>query len=616
MKTFLPIHQFIPIHQFATAASVAAIAFWLAVPGLAEGNCVYSVAILGQQVQHVETAKPFWVMSSYSYSFRSPTICAAERLSSSSPGPPRLNAMLLAAVRTNNVRVCRKLLAQGADANAQDAQGRSALMLAVDQGDMGIVRLLLNQGAKVFLKSQSGRTALTDAVRKHDPLLVKTLIASVPSEEMLPDPASLPVMALAALMDDSSTVQELLRQEASPKGASPKDKDGTIALTMAAMYQRQEIVKILLAAGVNVNRPIRPDGSTVLMVASELPFPGESKIVEALIKAGAHIAAQDAQGKTALMHAAAGGSLETMQVLLAHGADAAVKDKKGEAAAQIAAASGNNEYQAMVALLERAVSGTQDIGKRIELVSAVEHGDVVSLQELLSGGADVTARDDAGETLLMKAAKRGQLNVVNILLKFKANAEARSLDYRHYTALARAAEAGHADVVEALLVAGADPNARIAQGYTALARATTAGCIVQIGPKMFGDPASPQHASLVAQSLLRHGADPNGIYDDGETELDHAAQLGVTPVAAVLLDHGAKVNARNAGGTALGWAVQNGWPETVDLLIARGADVNLPGEDGEKPLKVAYERGANLNAEGTMHYRRIIAALKKAGAQR
>ncbi len=561
------------------------------------GNFRVTALVTALSLTFAVSGTPFPLLSTNTYPLCAAATPATKRLPFSPQRQAKLNALLLGAVRANNVRACTKLLAQRADANAQDAQGRTALMLAVEQKETEIVRLLLKQGARVLLKSQSGRTALADAVRTHDPRLLKILIASVPSGDFLSDPASLSVMALAAVMNDPSTVQELLRQ-----GVNPKGEDCAIALAVAAEYGRHEVVGILLAAGTDVNYPLGPRGTTILMGASESPFPGQGKIVEALIKAGARISAQDAQGKTALMYAAASNSLETMQVLLAHGADATVKDKKGETAAQIPAPSGS--HQAIVALLARAVSGTQDIGKRRELVAAVEHNDAATLKDLLSKGGDVNARDDAGETLLMKGATQGQLDLVNILLKYKADVKAKSLDSSGYTALVRAAEAGHADVVKALLDAGADPNVKINQGYTALARAGS------------GQFASEQGAIAVADVLLRHGADPNGKDDFGETELIQVATYGATGIAKLLLDHGSLINARDsAGNTALWRAANNGWPDMVDLLVQRGADVNIPGENGEKPLKVAYEQGAHLNAKGTEDYRRIVATLKKAGAQ-
>ncbi|HLJ14518.1 MAG TPA: ankyrin repeat domain-containing protein, partial [Bryobacteraceae bacterium] len=68
-------------------------------------------------------------------------------------------------------------------------------------------------------------------------------------------------------------------------------------------------------------------------------------------------------------------------------------------------------------------------------------------------------------------------------------------------------------------------------------------------------------------------ADPNVAREDGETPLMTAARLGQIDVMKMLLDHGARVNAREKkfGQTALMWAA--GHPDAVRLLVARGADV-------------------------------------------
>lgn len=510
---------------------------------------------------------------------------------------PDLNAALLRAVDADNLAAAKSLLIAGANPNAKDQQGRTALMLATGKGAAAMVRLLLTHRAEPFLKDKDGRTALTVAVEKHNSALVKTLVSSVRPSEMLDDPASLPVMALAAFMQDLATVRELLRQ-----GANPRSQECATALAMAATWGWDDGVAVLLKSGVDVNRPNPSSGTTILMMAAATSRPGQGKIVTALLDAGANIAARDAEGKTALMYAAEGASLEAMRVLLAHGADAAAKDRKGETAASIASATGADASTAMVALLQRSVSHTQDVGQRLELVAAEERGDAAALENLLSQGGDVNARDDAGETLLMKAAGQGRLGLVNLLLRHHADVGARKLDSWGFPALTIAAEAGHPDVVEALLNAGADPNVK-SGGYTPLARA------------IMGHSKSGGAATLVVEGLLRHGADPNGKDDLGETELIQAATYGATDIARVLLDHGSKIDARGSdGNTALCWAVNNGWPDTVQLLVDRGADVNQPGADAERPMKIARERGAHLNAKGTADYRRIISTLKQAGA--
>jgi hypothetical protein len=54
-------------------------------------------------------------------------------------------------------------LAAGANVNAQDEHGWTALMFAVLRSDVDLVRLLLQHGADVNLKTNEGNTALTEA---------------------------------------------------------------------------------------------------------------------------------------------------------------------------------------------------------------------------------------------------------------------------------------------------------------------------------------------------------------------------------------------------------------------------------------------------------------------
>ena len=76
--------------------------------------------------------------------------------------------------------------------------------------------------------------------------------------------------------------------------------------------------------------------------------------------------------------------------------------------------------------------------------------------------------------------------------------------------------------------------------------------------------------------LFKAGADPNQTLGNGETPLMMAARTGSVPVIELLLERGARIDAREKlrGTTALMWAVANSNTDAVRLLIARGADVN------------------------------------------
>ncbi len=83
------------------------------------------------------------------------------------------------------------------------------------------------------------------------------------------------------------------------------------------------------------------------------------------------------------------------------------------------------------------------------------------------------------------------------------------------------------------------------------------------------------------RSLLLHGADANVISADGRTALTiAAAQPGNSAVVKLLLEHGANPNPkrRSAGDTTpLREAAMAGDAESMNLLIARGADIKAAG---------------------------------------
>jgi ankyrin repeat protein len=154
-----------------------------------------------------------------------------------------------------------------------------------------------------------------------------------------------------------------------------------------------------------------------------------------------------------------------------------------------------------------------------KLFAAINAGDVATTQRILSSGAYAKTRDVEGNTLLMLAAQRGDLPMVELLLG--AGAEVDAVDAAGWSALTRAVynpelKHGFADVVQALITAGADIEAPIGYG---------------VRPLML------------------------------------AAGYGETAVVEVLLSAGADVLARNEGGyTALMMVKQKHYVDVINLL--------------------------------------------------
>ncbi|NXG40741.1 ASB10 protein, partial [Psilopogon haemacephalus] len=167
------------------------------------------------------------------------------------------------------------------------------------------------------------------------------------------------------------------------------------------------------------------------------------------------------------------------------------------------------------------------------------------------------------------------------------------------TALHEACRAARADCLRLLLGFGADPQAVSEDGYQ---------------PLHFCK--SPDSIECV-QQLLQHGACVNSrSEEEGDTALHIAARLGLAEHVRLLLRHGAELEAENQEGqTPLNAAcAQPHQPQDTDryhqvcqLLVESGASINAADKDRQHPLHLACKnsnapvvelllaRGANVN---------------------
>lgn len=111
------------------------------------------------------------------------------------------------------------------------------------------------------------------------------------------------------------------------------------------------------------------------------------------------------------------------------------------------------------------------------------------------------------------------------------------------------------------------------------------------------------------RTLLAHGMSPDQMNWQHQTLLHLASTMDTTECAAILLDAGGTITARDDEyrSTPLAWAARANKPEMVEFLLSRGAPVNLPDDEPwATPLAWAERRG----------YQKIASVLRAHGATR
>lgn len=212
-----------------------------------------------------------------------------------------------------------------------------------------------------------------------------------------------------------------------------------------------------------------------------------------------------------------------------------------------------------------------------ELLLAAQNGEIDTVQRLLETGEDVNEKGSDGSTALVWAAREGHAEIVQVLLD--AGADVNAVSKGGWRALNWAVDNGHSEIVQILLQAGADVNAkdeRYKNRYTPLMMGAHNW---KIDYWKFSDDHRESIANamqVVVQELLNVGADVNATVNNGETALIRAVQLKCieqTAIVKTLIDAGANVNAKDKNGrTTLMYARENGHTEIVELLKQAGAE--------------------------------------------
>ena len=215
-----------------------------------------------------------------------------------------------------------------------------------------------------------------------------------------------------------------------------------------------------------------------------------------------------------------------------------------------------------------------------EFIKHAGAGNTATVELFLMAGMSPDTRSDNNVPCLVAAASAGEPRLATLLLELEG-------DLEQFKRFAESLHLGHTEALNTLLDYGADPNAHMKSGNTALTYAAFRGNLENV------------------KVLINEGADVNARGELGGTPLAYAAELGHAEIVRVLLDNGADPNIRmDGGGTALTNAAMHGYVEIVRALLEKGTQVNVKTKHGLTALFGAKRMG----------HTEVVELLEEAGA--
>jgi len=435
-----------------------------------------------------------------------------------------------AAMRGDHVEL-RALLEHGADVNAAQGDGMTALHWAAVNADLDVARWLVYAGANVHATTRlNAITPLWLAAQSSDALLVRLLL----DNKAEPDAAT--AVGVTPLMIASASGNPVAVSLLIERGADPNAKEktyGQTPLIFAAAYNRPDAIAVLLEHSANVGattkvreppRPAANDGEPMggLTALHYAVRQGNVEAVDVLLDKGADVNAVSADHTTALMLATINGRFDIAKHLLERGADPAIAT----------AAGGTPLYRvidvqwAPKSLYPQPPHARQQQTTYLELMKA-----------LLERGADPNAR--LGRALWY--TRYG--------LALDGNDPAGA------TPFWRAAEVGDVDAMRLLVAHGAEPSTKTTEGVSPLMVLAGAGY-------RGGDAVTAPAGRMPAMRYLVEelGANVNETDDvaGANKKGERSSARGYTPI------HNAAARGDN---------------EMILYLVSKGARVDLVGKN-------------------------------------
>eukprot|EP01105_Mastigella_eilhardi_P000961 TRINITY_DN1120_c0_g1_i1.p1 TRINITY_DN1120_c0_g1~~TRINITY_DN1120_c0_g1_i1.p1 ORF type:complete len:1221 (-),score=409.90 TRINITY_DN1120_c0_g1_i1:38-3700(-) len=419
------------------------------------------------------------------------------------------NAPLHTAIMHNNITAVKKLLAAGANIDAQNHAGDVPLHLAVQYGDPAIVSLLVHSKANLDLRNNDGNTPMHLAIVEGTEVTAAALAAqgarldikdaegntalhlacnagySAATIALMLQKSAKPTLennlgetALAAAVQNcDAEVVRLLVGKMDKEAINKANLNGDAPIHIAAARGDCDVVLALVQAGADVNAK-NAENCTVLQLAVEKDNTEVVKIVASAAEGIVDINAKTNEGWTPLYTACFRGNLAAVEALTKCGANPNMQNQLGWS--PLHAACANGHFDAVRTLLGlQAVINIQDNQGTTPLYHACDN-EREELAHFLIGlpGTDVNLGKKKGWRPLHACCRRGLADLVGqILARGSVDVNAPVEECQMYAPLHIAVMSSrnkNAGILRLLVDAGADVNQPTATGMTPLHLACSA----------------------------------------------------------------------------------------------------------------------------------------------